>query len=237
MDRRQVLAGLAAGFPLGSGCLGLFDSDGTEMSATDRTEANPSSAPGTPPKTRTETGQTPTTRHSQSGGTPDGSMPIDTAHLATYTSDTASYSIKYPASWRVTVSNPSDVRFISPISPAFMLVRVKDSVPSIVPRETIIEAAFRRARRAYSLDRFTRVGQRDATLSNGTPATVIDTRLSRSSSDTMLRGKFLVAHVSNTVYMDGILVSERAYNRSVDRAMNTIATSLTIRGATTAARE
>lgn len=244
MDRRQVLAGLAGSLALGSGCLGLFDSDGSgEESSADETGERSPSATATQRSTgsnRTETGQPTTgteTTHS-STATPSGSPSepalINTANLATYTSDSAPYSIKYPASWRVTVANHNQetVKFTAPASPARMVVRVKDGVPSVVPRESIISTAVQRAKRMYSLDRVTRMSQRKITLPNGTSATVVKTRLSRSAADTMLRGTFLVAHVADTVYATGVLVPEHAATPSVEQAMKTLVESLTIQETT-----
>lgn len=237
MDRRQVLAGLAGSLALGSGCLGLFDSDDSRQASSANADEQSPTTPATQPSSEPTTAATDQPTASQTAtrsspattpaGSQSGSPLIDTTNLATHTSDTAPYSIKHPSSWQVTEPNQKMVKFTAPASPARMLVRVKDGVPTVVPRETIIETAIQRARRQYSIDQVTRMGQREITLPNGTPATVVTTRLNRSADDT-LRGIFLVAHVADTVYAVGVLVPERAATPPVERAMNTLVESLTI---------
>lgn len=222
MDRRQVLAGLAASLTLGSGCLESFDSNGGNRSTTDK--------PGTRDKRATETespaatGTEKTT--AQTATRSSQSALVDTANLTTYTR--GSYSIKRPADWRVAEATPQTVRITDPDSPARMLIRVKDGVASFISREIIITTAIERAKRQYSLDQVTRTDQREVTLSNGTPATLVKTRMHRSTTDRMLRGTFLVAHVSDTAYAAGIFVPERGATPSVEEAMTRIVTSLTV---------
>lgn len=239
MDRRQVLAGLAGSLAFGSGCLGLLDSDGSRQeSSADAGKQSPTATATQPsPESTTAatdqptTAQTATRSPSATPPAPSESPLIDTTNLAMYSSDTAPYSIKHPGSWQVTETNQETVKFTAPASPARMLVRVKDGVPTVVPRETIIETAVQRARRRYSIDQVTRVDQREITLSNGTSAMVVTTRLSRPADNT-LRGTFLVANVANTVYAVGVLVPERAATPPVERAMKTLVESLTIHDTT-----
>lgn len=234
MDRRHVLAGLAALLTLDSGCLDVFENDSTERESPDTTgESSPTttSAPLSSDPSGAETDQ-PSTAQTPSHATPAAKTPpIDPTNLSTYTSDTDSYSVKYPATWRITNPSQGTARFTAPTSPARMLVRVKHGVPSVVPRETIISTAIRQAKRTYSLDQVTRMDQKEVTLSNDIPATVVNMRVRQSSSDMLLRGPFLVAHVTDTVYITGILVPERAYTPSVKQTMHTIVTSLTIQDA------
>lgn len=238
MDRRHVLAGLAALLTLDSGCLDVFENDSTERESPDTTGEStptPTATPLSSEPSGAETDQPPTAQTpshaTPAAETPPESTLIDPTNLSTYTNDTDSYSIKYPATWRITNPNQGTVRFTAPTSPARMLVRVKHGVPSIVPRETIISTAIRQAKRTYSLDQVTRTGQKEVTLPNDIPATVVNMRVRQSSSDMLLRGPFLVAHVTDTVYIAGILVPERAYTPSVKQTMHTIVTSLTIQGA------
>ncbi|RRJ31506.1 PsbP-related protein [Halocatena pleomorpha] len=224
MKRRQVLSGLAAGFALGPGCLKTFDSDGGGTPSTDSGGETPT-ANGT---NRSTNSQTATQNNSSSTGSPSQGALIDTGNLATYTNNTYSYSINYPADWRLTTNDPKTVRIRDPDSPARMLVRVKDGVASFIPRETIIGIAIQQAKRRYSIDKVTRLGQRETTLPNGTPATLVKTRLQRSGTGMVLRGTFIIAHVADTVYAAGVFVPERAVTPSLTRAMTEIVTSLTI---------
>lgn len=243
MDRRQVLAGFVATLTLGSGCLGIFENESTEDSSTETAGAKSPTAIATPMSsepTGTETDQPPTNTPSQAtqpSETSTGSTLIDPTNLATYASDSASYNIKYPANWRNTSSGEDSVSFTAPDNPARMLVRTEDGVPNAVPRETIIETAIQEAKQTYSLDQATRIDQKEVTLPNDIPATVVNMRVRRSSSDMLLRGTFLVAHVDDTVYIVGIIVPKRAHTPSVKRAMYTIVTSLTIQGAQSAHRD
>lgn len=232
MDRRQVLAGLAASLTLGSGCLEMIGSDNSgDSNSTAEPDESATGARLSPGSTRTETEHpTPSQTAASDTSTDSSSLPtlVDAANRKTYTNDGASYSINYPAKWQATGDNSKTVRFTDPDSSARMLVRVKDGVPRLISRETIITTAIQRAKRRYSIDRVTRVDQQEVTLPNGTPGTVVKARLSRSTSDTLLRGTFLVVHVTDTVYAAGIFVPEHAFTRSVDRAMVDIVTSLTI---------
>lgn len=236
MDRRQVLAGFVATLTLGSGCLGIFENESTEDSSTETAGGNSPTAIATPMSsepTGAETDQPPTNTPSSHATKPaetsTGSTLIDPTNLATYASDSASYSIKYPANWRNTSSGEDSVSFTAPDNPARMLVRTEHGVPNTVPRETIIETAIQEAKQIYSLDQATRIDQKGVTLPNDIPATVVNMRVRRSSSE-LLRGTFLVAHVDDTVYIVGIIVPKRNHTPSVKRAMHTIVTSLTIQG-------
>ncbi|UPM45180.1 PsbP-related protein [Halocatena salina] len=225
MKRRQVLSGLAAGFALGPGCLKPFDSDGENASQPDSDGRTPTANESDRP-TNTQTG-TQNNSSSPTGSSSHGVL-IDTTNLKTYTNDATSYSIKYPADWQLASTEPKTVRITDPDSMARMLIRVKDGVPSVVPRETIITTAIQQAKRRYSIDEVTRLDQREVTLPNGTPATLVKTRLRRSATDTVMRGTFIVAHVAETVYAAGVFVPEKAVTPSVDGAMTELVTSLTI---------
>lgn len=233
MNRRQLLAGFAPSLALGSGCLRIFG-NGEDSQDAEPGERSQTATPTQPSPESTS----PATTTDSSPGTPAGSSSqstlIDTTNRTTYTSNRAPYSIKYPASWKVTVAGQGTVRFTDPVSPARMLVRVKDSVPSIISRGMIVTTAVQRAKRQYSLDQVTRLNQRNTTLSNGTPATVVELRMSRSADNTVLRGTVLVAHVSNTVYAAGIFVPKHAFTPAVERAMTTLVGSLTIHDTTSA---
>lgn len=229
MDRRQVLAGLAASLTLGTGCLEMVGYDSEDSSSAAEPDEGATKTQLPPKSTETEHS---TSSQTAASGTSSDSSPqsalVDTENRKTYTNDSASYSIKHPATWRVTEDNSQTVRITDPDSSARMLVRVENDVPRLISREMIITTAIQRAKRRYSIDQVTRVDQQEVTLPNGTSGTVVKTRLRRSETDTMLRGMFLVVHVTDTVYAAGIFVPERAFTRSVDQAMMTIVTSLTI---------
>lgn len=220
------MAGLAAGLALGPGCLKMFDSDDSKnASPADGSEGKTPAAGGSNQTTTSRT----RTENNTATDSPSQQVLIDTKNLTTYTNDTESYSINYPSDWQLTTSSPKSVRTTDPDSPSRMLIRIKDGVASIVPRDVIITTAIQRAKRRYSIDEVTRLNQREITLSNGTSATLLKTQLHRSKIDTVLRGTFLIAHVADTVYAPGIFVPERAVTPSVEQAMTEIVTSLTIR--------
>lgn len=225
MKRRQVLAGLSTGLALGPGCLKTFDSDGSKnASPTDGSEGKTPTASGSNQTTTSRRG----TENTTTTDSPSQRVLIDTKNLTTYTNNTGSYSIDYPSEWQLTTSSPKSVRITDPDSPSRMLIRIKDGVASIVPRDVIITTAIQRAKRRYSIEEVTRLNQREITLSNGTPATLVKTQLHRSTTDTVLRGTFLIAHAADTVYAPGIFVPERAVTPSVEQAMTEIVTSLTM---------
>lgn len=190
MDRRHLLAKLAVGFTLGAGWRRWGVSDGT---------AGASPAVGSGPHSPTISSSP---AASPTGGSA-GSASIDPTNLATYTSDTPPYTIEYPAPWRVTVSQPKDVRFSAPARPGRMFNtsktrRVEHRAPQDDHRDRHPEG---------QTDVFPRSGyargSADHNAAKWPPATVINARVRRSSSSMLLRGTFLVAHVRDTVYGGG----------------------------------
>lgn len=188
--------------------------------------------------TAPQTTSPPSTDQSTAGGSSGpgmvtGSMNIDLSDHETYTNDTYSYTIEYPAGWSVTDTDPTSVSFTSQNVPASMQVSLTEDAPSSATLDKII-AKFLSGYKQSAKQNNASVkiqNRQQMTLPNGNRAVIFDTQITMDAAD--VRQTFLFTLVDSTVYMAAITIPEAAYTSTVGKESKEILTSLTISGSST----
>jgi hypothetical protein len=252
MHRRNVLIGLAAGIPLLTGCNTLIDNssgeDQTPRSTNDAgtpttsvgsetptavataitdTAQQTSTQTATTVPTSTATAITQPTSTSTVGKGPDTtavSRDIGLSNLTTYTNNTYSYSIKRPAQWTADTSDPTSISFM--YSGITMMVAIEKDLPSTLDQVPQYVLHKTQQSVAQSGGSATLLNQRRVSLSNGTPAILIE--IGGTLPDISLRQKILVALANGMAYVTMIIVPKSIYTPKAEKRMDAILTSLTI---------
>lgn len=164
-------------------------------------------------------------------GTPTAPV-IDPSNLATYTSDSYPYTIKYPAGWQVN-RTPADpdfaVTFDPPSGSAKMSAVIgPTSASGPITRKQVSESIRYLKQRATQDDATLDVtDRRPVTLPNGHRAILVDLILTLPSG-VQIRGNFVLTIVNGTFYNVLIRMLTRNYTPTVKQGVNAIRTSLTI---------
>lgn len=175
----------------------------------------------------------PSPKNQTKAQTPDTTN-IDLSNLATYTSDSYPFSIKYPAGWVVDKTDTEDgtvdgdVKFDIPRGVATEFAQ-RTEVSSLTTLEQSVSLFSRGFKQRIEKDGgdYKKLGKRTVTLSNGHRAVIVEFQFSAPLTDT-LRGKRIHTLVDQVLYTASIWVPKRAYTPAVEQSMNTIVTSLTV---------
>ena len=186
-----------------------------------------------PTPTVTSTLTPPPTPSQTARSTPGiGTALIDPSNLATYTSDTYPFSVKYPASWRVD-STPTDpdraVVFIPPSSNVGMQVNIVQNAGLESLKQNVRQGikGFKQSVRQDG-GTITDLERRNVTLPNGHRAAILNTLLTTPSA-VKIRHMTLFTQSDGLVYLVGVFVLERISSPTVEQGMYAILTSFTIR--------
>lgn len=238
MRRRRVLAGFAIALPFFAGCNTLIGND-DDGNATTQTRTTAATVGETAQKTATravETTSSPTpaptsTAQSTEAGTAGhptstGASSLDLSNLTTYTNDRYSYTIKYPADWKIDDSSPSSVTFTSPR--ANLSVKTIEDIPGSATLEQITKQLLNGTRQSIQEKdgSVTILNQQKQTLPNGHLGIVIDLRTTVPSGK--FRQKITLTSVNGTAYIAHITFRAGDYTTTVEQTAETIVMSVTI---------
>src|SRR5699024_10339290 len=161
-------------------------------------------------------------------GMTTGSMNVDLSERETYTNDTYSYTIEYPAGWSTTDTDPTSVSFSSSDTPANMRVSLTEDIPSSATLQSAVSKFLTSYKQSAEQDnRSVNIQNRkQVTLSNGNSAVLLTAQI--GVNGVSLRQKLLFTLANSYFYAATVLIPEAAYTSTVDQESTKMLTSLTI---------
>jgi hypothetical protein len=154
---------------------------------------------------------------------------IDFSDLTTYTSNSSSYSIQYPETWRVSDAFLPNLSVRSPAFHAGLDIVVIENVSQSYTLNQATAEYLRRYRQSNAkLNRSVEILNRETVaLPSGQSARRIDLRANGTSLN--LRRSVVITLVDNTIYIATIVMPEYAYTPTVAHQMDEILGSFTVR--------
>lgn len=154
---------------------------------------------------------------------------IDFSNLTTYTSNSSSYSIQHPETWRVSDAFLPNLSVRSPAFHAGLDIVVSENVSQSYTLNQATAEYLRRYRQSNEkLNRSVEMLNREnVALSSGQSARRIDLRANGTYLN--LRRSVVITLVDNTIYIATIVMPEDAYTPTVAQQVDEILGSFTIR--------